>query len=133
MLRQALRCQDERFLDFVGRCLTWDTGERMNPQEAMQHPWITDGPERSSSLSLKDAAMTVARKIGSGSTDDLSFTAGSFTRGVLRAGRDNMGISAGDGEPILNGSLGGGRMERMGVARVGYHGETSSSYSLNKV
>ncbi|KAF1924116.1 uncharacterized protein M421DRAFT_425124 [Didymella exigua CBS 183.55] len=40
-LQQALKCDDEAFLDFVARCLRWDPERRMRPDEAMQHEFIT--------------------------------------------------------------------------------------------
>jgi dual specificity tyrosine-phosphorylation-regulated kinase 2/3/4 len=41
-LAAALKTQDEQFLDFVSRCLIWDPEKRMKPDEALQHPFITD-------------------------------------------------------------------------------------------
>jgi len=40
-LQQALKCDDEAFLDFISRCLRWDPDRRMKPDEAMQHEFIT--------------------------------------------------------------------------------------------
>jgi dual specificity tyrosine-phosphorylation-regulated kinase 2/3/4 len=40
-LQQALKCDDEAFLDFIARCLRWDPERRMKPDEAMQHAFIT--------------------------------------------------------------------------------------------
>lgn len=40
-LQQALKCDDEAFLDFIARCLRWDPERRMKPDEAMQHEFIT--------------------------------------------------------------------------------------------
>lgn len=40
-LRQALKCDDEAFLDFIARCLRWDPTRRMNPTEANRHEFIT--------------------------------------------------------------------------------------------
>jgi len=40
-LDQALKCNDEAFLDFVTRCLRWDPSRRLKPDEAMQHDFIT--------------------------------------------------------------------------------------------
>jgi dual specificity tyrosine-phosphorylation-regulated kinase 2/3/4 len=42
-LRHVLHCQDERFLDFVARCLCWDPSKRMRPDEGLRHEWITEG------------------------------------------------------------------------------------------
>ncbi|KAF1965945.1 hypothetical protein BU23DRAFT_560640 [Bimuria novae-zelandiae CBS 107.79] len=40
-LQQALKCEDEAFLDFIARCLRWDPERRMKPDEAMLHEFIT--------------------------------------------------------------------------------------------
>jgi dual specificity tyrosine-phosphorylation-regulated kinase 2/3/4 len=40
-LQQALKCDDEAFLDFITRCLRWDPDRRMKPDEAMQHEFLT--------------------------------------------------------------------------------------------
>jgi len=42
-LQSKLRTNDEKFVDFIRRCLEWDPRKRMTPQEALKHPWITDG------------------------------------------------------------------------------------------
>lgn len=40
-LQQALKCDDEAFLDFITRCLRWDPDRRMKPDEAMLHEFVT--------------------------------------------------------------------------------------------
>jgi dual specificity tyrosine-phosphorylation-regulated kinase 2/3/4 len=40
-LTQVLKCEDEIFLDFLGRCLRWDPDRRMKPDEAVRHEFIT--------------------------------------------------------------------------------------------
>ncbi|KAJ5058440.1 hypothetical protein J3E72DRAFT_247115 [Bipolaris maydis] len=40
-LQQALKCDDEAFLDFISRCLRWDPERRMKPDEALHHEFIT--------------------------------------------------------------------------------------------
>ena len=40
-LHQALKCDDEAFLDFITRCLRWDPERRLKPEEATQHEFIT--------------------------------------------------------------------------------------------
>lgn len=40
-LQQTLKCDDEAFLDFVGRCLRWDPDRRLKPDEAISHEFIT--------------------------------------------------------------------------------------------
>ncbi|XP_076469404.1 dual specificity tyrosine-phosphorylation-regulated kinase 2-like [Babylonia areolata] len=33
-------CDDPMFLDFMKRCLEWDPATRMNPTQALRHPWL---------------------------------------------------------------------------------------------
>jgi len=40
-LHQALKCEDEAFLDFITRCLRWDPDRRLKPDEAVCHEFIT--------------------------------------------------------------------------------------------
>ncbi|CAI6332841.1 unnamed protein product [Periconia digitata] len=40
-LQQALKCDDDAFLDFITKCLRWDPERRMKPDEAMLHEFIT--------------------------------------------------------------------------------------------
>ena len=40
-LQQALKCEDEAFLDFITRCLRWDPERRLKPDEAIRHEFIT--------------------------------------------------------------------------------------------
>jgi dual specificity tyrosine-phosphorylation-regulated kinase 2/3/4 len=40
-LQQALKCDDEAFLDFIARCLRWDPDRRIKPDEAMLHEFVT--------------------------------------------------------------------------------------------
>ncbi|CAB4409140.1 unnamed protein product [Rhizophagus irregularis] len=41
-LANALKCQDQVFLDFIARCLDWDPEKRMKPDEGLMHEWITE-------------------------------------------------------------------------------------------
>ncbi|KAL8852183.1 MAG: hypothetical protein Q9221_002893 [Calogaya cf. arnoldii] len=40
-LQQALKCEDENFLDFITKCLRWDPERRLKPDEAIYHEFIT--------------------------------------------------------------------------------------------
>jgi dual specificity tyrosine-phosphorylation-regulated kinase 2/3/4 len=40
-LQQALKCDDEAFLDFLTRCLRWDPDRRLKPEDALRHEFIT--------------------------------------------------------------------------------------------
>ncbi|KLT38386.1 kinase-like protein [Cutaneotrichosporon oleaginosum] len=46
-LASVLKCNDELFIDFISKCLTWDPDKRLKPQPAMRHPWILAGRRRS--------------------------------------------------------------------------------------
>ncbi|ORY79330.1 kinase-like domain-containing protein [Leucosporidium creatinivorum] len=39
-LAQVLKSDDELFIDFIAKCLTWDPDRRLKPDPAMRHPWI---------------------------------------------------------------------------------------------
>eukprot|EP00359_Climacostomum_virens_P010302 CAMPEP_0204917478 /NCGR_PEP_ID=MMETSP1397-20131031/15079_1 /ASSEMBLY_ACC=CAM_ASM_000891 /TAXON_ID=49980 /ORGANISM="Climacostomum Climacostomum virens, Strain Stock W-24" /LENGTH=490 /DNA_ID=CAMNT_0052090323 /DNA_START=135 /DNA_END=1607 /DNA_ORIENTATION=+ len=41
-LHRLLNSQDELFIDFVKRCLTWNPAERLTPEAAMKHSWILE-------------------------------------------------------------------------------------------
>eukprot|EP00127_Corallochytrium_limacisporum_P001547 Clim_evm8s65 gene=Clim_evmTU8s65 len=41
-LHAALRCNDNKFLDFLLGCLQWDPEERLTPEEALEHPWFEE-------------------------------------------------------------------------------------------
>lgn len=41
-LSRALNSQDEGFLDFVRKCLTWNPAERLTPEAALKHSWILE-------------------------------------------------------------------------------------------
>ncbi|KAI9819729.1 MAG: hypothetical protein M1832_003963 [Thelocarpon impressellum] len=40
-LQQALKCDDDAFLDFLTKCLRWDPERRLKPDEAMMHEFVT--------------------------------------------------------------------------------------------
>ncbi|KAM9879106.1 hypothetical protein VDGL01_06817 [Verticillium dahliae] len=40
-LQQAIKCDDEPFLDFLTRCLRWDPDRRLKPEDAIYHEFIT--------------------------------------------------------------------------------------------
>nr|XP_031861636.1 uncharacterized protein CI109_002866 [Kwoniella shandongensis]KAA5528708.1 hypothetical protein CI109_002866 [Kwoniella shandongensis] len=45
-LAAVLKCDDELFVDFIAKCLTWDPDKRLKPQPALRHPWILSGKKR---------------------------------------------------------------------------------------
>jgi dual specificity tyrosine-phosphorylation-regulated kinase 2/3/4 len=42
-LQKMLNCGDEYFVDFVDKCIEWDTNDRLTPETALKHPWIRIG------------------------------------------------------------------------------------------
>ena len=40
-LQQAIKCDDEAFIDFLKQSLRWDQDRRLKPDEAIRHPFIT--------------------------------------------------------------------------------------------
>ncbi|KAL2758730.1 hypothetical protein ACRALDRAFT_1075194 [Sodiomyces alcalophilus JCM 7366] len=40
-LQQALKCDDDPFLDFIARCLRWDPDRRLKPEDAIYHEFVT--------------------------------------------------------------------------------------------
>jgi len=45
-LSAVLKCNDDQFVDFISKCLTWDPDKRLKPQPALRHPWILAGRRR---------------------------------------------------------------------------------------
>jgi dual specificity tyrosine-phosphorylation-regulated kinase 2/3/4 len=61
-LQQALKCDDEAFLDFISRCLRWDPERRMKPDEAMLHEFVT-GVKRAPRTRPQTNGTTVASPV----------------------------------------------------------------------
>jgi dual specificity tyrosine-phosphorylation-regulated kinase 2/3/4 len=40
ILKEAVPCEDQDFLDFIQKCLEIDPETRFSASEAMEHPWI---------------------------------------------------------------------------------------------
>ncbi|KAF3215053.1 dual-specificity tyrosine-(Y)-phosphorylation regulated kinase [Orbilia oligospora] len=51
-LQQAIKCDDEAFLDFLAGCLRWDPDKRIKPEEAIQHEFITGRKIQKSRMDL---------------------------------------------------------------------------------
>jgi dual specificity tyrosine-phosphorylation-regulated kinase 2/3/4 len=58
-LQQALKCEDEAFLDFLTRCLRWDPERRLKPDEAVRHEFLTG--QKSTTGSTVGQSTTVRR------------------------------------------------------------------------
>lgn len=41
-LEDVLNCNDSTLIDFISRCLTWYSSERISTEEALHHPWINN-------------------------------------------------------------------------------------------
>nr|OQO23649.1 hypothetical protein B0A51_11334 [Rachicladosporium sp. CCFEE 5018] len=69
-LSQALKTDDEAFIDFIARCLRWDPDRRMKPDEAISHPFVTGLPMPSAQpqqrLGIPDEARRAARPRATG-------------------------------------------------------------------
>ncbi|ORY31672.1 hypothetical protein BCR39DRAFT_88840 [Naematelia encephala] len=78
-LAQALKTDDELFVDFIAKCLTWDPDKRLKPQPALRHPWILAGRRRAPPVPSSST----------GSTRPPSLVPGRSSRGVS----DNMSMS----------------------------------------
>ena len=57
-LASAVRSQDELFLDFIARCLTWDPERRLRADAALRHPWFQ---QRGADAALARAPTRVRR------------------------------------------------------------------------
>ena len=40
LMKEAVPCEDQDFLDFIQQCLEIDPETRFSASEAMEHPWI---------------------------------------------------------------------------------------------
>lgn len=62
-LQQALKTEDEAFVDFVARCLRWDPERRMKPAEAVSHPFIANVPFHQRAQGIPDEARVRGAKV----------------------------------------------------------------------
>ncbi|TQW03062.1 dual specificity tyrosine-phosphorylation regulated kinase 2 [Cordyceps javanica] len=70
-LQQALKCDDEAFVDFLSRCLRWDPDRRLKPEDAIHHEFITGQkmqpaprmPTRESSPVKRNNTITMSRPL----------------------------------------------------------------------
>ena len=54
-LQQALKCEDEAFIDFITRCLRWDPDRRLKPDEAIHHEFVTGKSAKAASARPRTA------------------------------------------------------------------------------
>jgi dual specificity tyrosine-phosphorylation-regulated kinase 2/3/4 len=57
-LAQALKSDDELFVDFIAKCLIWDPERRLKPDAAMRHAWIQQARRSTGGGVLHDTAST---------------------------------------------------------------------------
>jgi dual specificity tyrosine-phosphorylation-regulated kinase 2/3/4 len=60
-LSRALKCDDENFIDFLGCCFTWDPAHRIQPDDALKHPWIV-GEKLNSSVLFESSSCSKSAK-----------------------------------------------------------------------
>jgi dual specificity tyrosine-phosphorylation-regulated kinase 2/3/4 len=62
-LQQAIKCDDDAFLDFLAQCLRWDPDRRLKPDQALGHEFITGQkmPRGSTSSMSSASGMNSAR------------------------------------------------------------------------
>ncbi|KAL9016223.1 MAG: hypothetical protein Q9185_006423 [Variospora sp. 1 TL-2023] len=61
-LQQALKCEDESFLDFITRCLRWDPDRRLKPDEAIEHEFITGTKPSAKPFAATTASRTLPQQ-----------------------------------------------------------------------
>lgn len=98
-LAQVLnKCQDELFVDFIAKCLTWDPDRRLKPGPAMRHPWIVGGRKRTNTSSLAEkrpsSSQTVSRSY---------LPSSSMNGGIGSSGPSGSGSASGSGKPGSSG------------------------------
>ena len=82
-LQQALKTEDEAFVDFVARCLRWDPERRMKPRDAIAHSFVTGVPLQTRAT---DDARRAARGITTAPAATSSNANGSSLSPVKRTG-----------------------------------------------
>jgi dual specificity tyrosine-phosphorylation-regulated kinase 2/3/4 len=85
-LQQALKTEDDAFVDFIARCLRWDPDRRLKPNDAVSHPFITNQPFHQRP-GIPDEARRAARvrssaAVPAGSTNAQGVPASPVKRGV---------------------------------------------------
>lgn len=74
-LSQVLKSDDELFVDFIAKCLTWDPDRRLKPLPALRHPWLMKQRATSSAAGTSNSI----RASQSSSTSVTGRIASSFT------------------------------------------------------
>ncbi|GFW58073.1 dual specificity tyrosine-phosphorylation-regulated kinase 4 [Trichonephila clavipes] len=84
-LSTALNTDDLDFVDFIGRCLDWNSSLRMSPDEALQHIWLRScSSQRISSQPFRDIESVLHEDIGCPEEyDDPLEDSGTFLPSIL--------------------------------------------------
>ncbi|CDW99499.1 hypothetical protein [Sporisorium scitamineum] len=70
-LAQALKSDDELFVDFIAKCLIWDPERRIKPDPAMRHPWIQQGKKLAAAVGAVLSEASVANRVAGGGAGSL--------------------------------------------------------------
>lgn len=84
-LQQALKCDDEAFLDFLAKCLRWDPERRLKPEDAVRHEFITGQKMPPPASRIRDPS-PVKRPAPLSFTRPLPEPPGSKSSGSIRGG-----------------------------------------------
>ncbi|GIY40179.1 dual specificity tyrosine-phosphorylation-regulated kinase 4, partial [Caerostris extrusa] len=81
----ALNTEDQDFVDFISRCLDWNSSLRMSPDEALQHSWLLScSSQRISSQPFRDIESVLHENIGCPEEyDDPLEDSGTFLPSIL--------------------------------------------------
>lgn len=126
-LTQALKCDDETFIDFVSQCLRWDPERRMKADEALQHEFVTGSKKNSR---RQTTAPSSAKRITS--QTPLKNKSGSV-EGTSSKGRVTNGGGAGSPvKPGIGSRRKSGLYEQQNTSKSSMGG-TASSSSLPRI
>ncbi|TIC29390.1 kinase-like protein [Wallemia mellicola] len=67
-IASVLKTDDEQFVDFITRCLTWDPEKRLKPSGALRHPFVTGLPPPPKTTTTKTVRRPSTAQPSSGST-----------------------------------------------------------------
>lgn len=55
-LKTVMKWEDEKFIDFIDKCIEWKVEERLSPEKAQEHEWIKEGLREISKENKKQEA-----------------------------------------------------------------------------
>lgn len=98
-LQQAIKCDDEAFLDFLTRCMRWDPDRRLKPDEALRHEFLTGQKSSMAPVRMNTRAESPTKRYQTMTTPSTGNRplpeppATSFKNGTAIRGRDAVGAS----------------------------------------